>query len=119
TTRRAPPVTATHRDRAPLCRPPRPHDPQRRGGQPTYSPKIPVRLIPGLYHVARARRMPMTRLVAEVLETYLAGQERQAHDTSAKPTGIGRETSPSGSRSTVNRQRGSGGVANAADIQSR
>jgi predicted transcriptional regulator len=39
-----------------------------------YSPKIPERLIPRLYRLARARRQPMTTLVAEVLEDYLAHQ---------------------------------------------
>ena len=36
-----------------------------------YSPKIPERLIPALYRLARSRRQPMTRLVAEVLDAYL------------------------------------------------
>jgi hypothetical protein len=39
-----------------------------------YSPKIDERLIPPLYRLARSRRQPMTRLVAEVLEAYLADQ---------------------------------------------
>lgn len=39
-----------------------------------YSPKIPERLIPPLYRLARARNEPMTRVVAEVLEAYLASQ---------------------------------------------
>ena len=36
-----------------------------------YSPKIPERLIPALYRLGRARRRPMTHLVAEALERYL------------------------------------------------
>ena len=39
-----------------------------------YSPKIDERLIPPLYRLARRRGQPMTRLVAEALEAYLAGQ---------------------------------------------
>ena len=32
-----------------------------------YSPKIPERLISPLYQMARKRRQPMTRIVAEIL----------------------------------------------------
>ena len=32
-----------------------------------YSPKIDEALIPALYHTARARRVPMTRLVAQLI----------------------------------------------------
>lgn len=39
-----------------------------------YSPKIPERLIPALYRLARSRHTPMTRVVAEALETYLIEQ---------------------------------------------
>lgn len=39
-----------------------------------YSPKIPDRFIPVLYRLARARRRPMTQLVAEAVECYLADQ---------------------------------------------
>ena len=39
-----------------------------------YSPKITERLIPALYRLARARGKPMTKIVAEALETYLASQ---------------------------------------------
>ena len=47
-----------------------------------YSPKIPERLIPALYHLARSRRQPMTALVAEILEAYLTaeGLEPQEDD---------------------------------------
>jgi hypothetical protein len=38
-----------------------------------YSPKLPEHLIPPLYRLARARGQPMTQLVAEILEAYLAG----------------------------------------------
>jgi hypothetical protein len=93
--------------------------PRRRGGQPTYSPKIPERLIPSLYHAARARGMPMTRLVAEVLETYLVGQGRKAGDVAAAPTGNDREIRAPGSTSAVNRPFGSGECFDAPDIQSR
>lgn len=39
-----------------------------------YSPKIPERLIPPLYRLARSRGQPMTKIVAEALEAYLASQ---------------------------------------------
>jgi len=39
-----------------------------------YSPKIPERLIPALYRLARARGKPMTAIVAEALDAYLASQ---------------------------------------------
>ncbi len=37
-----------------------------------YSPKIAEHLIPQLYWLARARGVPMTRLVAEILEAHVA-----------------------------------------------
>jgi hypothetical protein len=37
-----------------------------------YSPKIPERLIPELFRLARARRQPMTVLVGDILDAYLA-----------------------------------------------
>ena len=36
-----------------------------------YSPKIEERFVPVLYRHARARRVPMTRLVSEAIERYL------------------------------------------------
>jgi hypothetical protein len=52
-----------------------------------YSPKIPDRLIPALYRLARARGKPMTKIVAEALEAYLASQDivvvDQADDVSS------------------------------------
>jgi hypothetical protein len=39
-----------------------------------YSPKIPDRLIPALYRLGRARGEPMTRLVAEAIERFLADE---------------------------------------------
>lgn len=36
------------------------------------APKIAEHLIPPLYRLARSRGQPMTRLVAEMLEAYLA-----------------------------------------------
>lgn len=39
-----------------------------------YSPKIPERLIPALYRLAQARGKPMTAIVAEALDAYLASQ---------------------------------------------
>lgn len=39
-----------------------------------YSPKISEELIPHLYWLAKRRRLPMTRVVNEALEQYLAAQ---------------------------------------------
>ena len=38
-----------------------------------YSPKIKERYIPILYRIARERRVPMTRVVNQVIEDYLTG----------------------------------------------
>ena len=46
-----------------------------------YSPKIDERLIPPLYRLARSRRQPMTRVVAEALAAYLASQGALAGPT--------------------------------------
>jgi len=45
-----------------------------------YSPKIPDHLIPPLYWLARSRSQPMTQLVAEIVEAYLAAQDVAAPD---------------------------------------
>lgn len=45
-----------------------------------YSPKIPDHLISPLYWLARSRSQPMTRLVAEIVEAYLAAQDVAAPD---------------------------------------
>ena len=37
----------------------------------TYSPKISEDLTPILYHLAKRKGMPMTRLVNEIVENYL------------------------------------------------
>ena len=39
-----------------------------------YSPKISERLIPPLYRLGQARGRPMTHLVAEAVERYLAAE---------------------------------------------
>ena len=39
-----------------------------------YSPKIDESLIPALYHTARARRVPMTRLVAQLIRKALKAE---------------------------------------------
>ncbi len=53
-----------------------------------YSPKIPERLIPALYRLARARGKPMTAIVAEALEAYMASQDiapiDQGNDASSR-----------------------------------
>ena len=41
-----------------------------------YSPKVPERLVPTHSHRARARGVPMSSLVAEALDTAVAGQGR-------------------------------------------
>jgi hypothetical protein len=46
-----------------------------------YSPRIDEDLIPPLYRMAKARRIPMTRLVSEILKEALAsgdGEQTQA-----------------------------------------
>jgi len=48
-----------------------------------YSPKIPEHLIPALYWLARSRTQPMTRLVSEILEAYLAAQGITLDDADA------------------------------------
>lgn len=42
-----------------------------------YSPKIPERLIPPLYWLARAQGRPMTLVVAEAVERFLASEGLQ------------------------------------------
>jgi hypothetical protein len=39
-----------------------------------YSPKIDEKLIPTLYHTARARRVPMTKLVAQLIRKALKAE---------------------------------------------
>jgi hypothetical protein len=83
-----------------------------------YSPKIPDRLIPGLYRTARSRGLPMTRLVADVLESYLATQDQDADDRPRDRTGPGRTDSRPGSVLAPERGLVLGGRANAPDSQS-
>ena len=55
-----------------------------------YSPKIPEHLIPALYRLARSRRQPMTRLVAEIVQAYLADQDIAAEDPdTTQPRSLG------------------------------
>lgn len=42
-----------------------------------YSPRIPEEYVPALYRLARERRVPMTRLVAEAIAQLLATEEGQ------------------------------------------
>ena len=42
-----------------------------------YSPKIREDLIPKLYRLGQRKRRPMTHLVAEAIDEYLARQERE------------------------------------------
>ena len=41
-----------------------------------YSPKIDETLIPGIYRLALARKIPMTKLVNRILKTYLEETEK-------------------------------------------
>ncbi len=50
-----------------------------------YQPKIREDLIPRLYRLAQARGMPMTRLVAQLLEAALAQHERGGESVSDPP----------------------------------
>ena len=40
-----------------------------------YSPKIPEHFIPTLHHLARLRGQPMTTVVAEAIQEYVARQD--------------------------------------------
>lgn len=51
-----------------------------------YSPKIPERLIPVLYRLGRERGRPMTQLVAEAVERYLAEEGRLPMALAVVPT---------------------------------
>jgi predicted transcriptional regulator len=64
-----------------------------------YSPKIDERLIPTLYHLARARRVPMTVLVTEAVAEYLSRQDLSqvpALPTPAAGAADGRYAAPAG-----------------------
>jgi hypothetical protein len=83
-----------------------------------YSPKIPERLIPGLYRTAHSRGLPMTRLVADVLESYLATQDQDADDRPRDRTGSGQTDSRRDSVLAPERRLVLGGLADAPDSQS-
>ena len=48
-----------------------------------YTPKIREDLIPQLYRAAKARKVPMTRLVSEIVAAALAHFERETADGNA------------------------------------
>lgn len=52
-----------------------------------YSPRVREDLIPRLYRAAKARRIPMTRLVSQLLEMALENLERgeAVHEPPAAP----------------------------------
>jgi hypothetical protein len=50
-----------------------------------YSPKIDPALIPRLYRLAKAREMPMTHLVNQLLAHGIAGLEQAAEHISDPP----------------------------------
>ena len=56
-----------------------------KGDVPIYSPKIPDRYIPELFMLARARGLPMTRLVAEAVERLLDEQRPLLEDRRNRP----------------------------------
>jgi hypothetical protein len=47
---------------------------------PMYTPKIREDLIPRLYRAAKARKVPMTKLVTTLVETALAQVEHELGD---------------------------------------
>ena len=81
-----------------------------------YSPKIPERLIPSLYRTAHSRGLPMTRLVADVLESYLASQDQDADDQPRDRTGMSgnaqRAAKPSKNKRSSESSRSSPGKPN-------
>ena len=62
---------------------------------PMYTPKIRGDLIPRLYRAAKARKVPMTRLVSALLETALGQLERE---TEANPQQAVKHHSPYNAR---------------------
>ncbi len=83
-----------------------------------YSPKIPDRLIPGLYRTARSRGLPMTRLVADVLESYLASHEQKADDPPLDRMGSRLAAASSRATRMASGRLTPGGLVDAPDIQS-
>ncbi len=53
-----------------------------------YSPKISGDLVPALYHLAKARKIPMTRLVDGMIREALAGNEMLPQLTPDHPLGM-------------------------------
>ncbi len=49
-----------------------------------YSPRIAEDLIPLLYRVAKARRVPMTVLVSEILRRALENERKEMKDDTGK-----------------------------------
>jgi len=62
-----------------------------------YSPKIEEELIPGLYRLALARKIPMTKLVNRIVRNYLDQNENDQEKNSLKE--IIRQTNQSRSKS--------------------
>lgn len=60
-----------------------------------YSPKISEELVPFLYRLAKARRMPMTRLVDGIIRQALASNTlTQGYPTTSSQTGIRESAEP-------------------------
>ena len=82
-----------------------------------YSPKIPERLIPTLYRTARSRGLPMTHLVAEILDAYLATQDQETEGQSRNSLGSERTGIHSDSFRAPDRRLVLRGATNASDSQ--
>ena len=50
----------------------------------TYTPKIRQDLIPILYHLAKRKRIPMTRLLNQIVENYLHQMEGALREMKAR-----------------------------------
>jgi hypothetical protein len=59
-----------------------------------YQPKIREDLIPRLYLLAKARKLPMTRLVAQLLEAALTQEEHEDIAVKEPPAGYRRGPAP-------------------------
>jgi hypothetical protein len=55
-----------------------------------YSPKIPDRFVPALHRLSRARGQPMTQLVAQPVERYLATEGVPLETAPGEPRSVDR-----------------------------
>jgi hypothetical protein len=68
-----------------------------------YSPRIDSRFVPLLYHAAKARKIPMTTLVNEVIADYLAHQADA--DANLAPISLPRASGCDDARSAASADR--------------